>query len=60
MNDRAAHNAVRAANESQKELLFWNSTESTDKSDTYDLKEEKLCDLSAFTEHYRCFWLNCK
>ena len=60
MNDRTVHNVVRATNENQRKLFLWDSTESTSKSDACDLKEEKLCDLLAFTEHYRCLWSDYK
>ena len=60
MNDKIAHNAVRAANENQRKSFLWDSTESASKSDACDLKKEKLYDLLAFTEYYRCFWSNYK
>ena len=44
----------------QRKSFLWDSAEPASKSDACDLKEEKLCDLSALAEHYRCFWSDCK
>ena len=60
MNDETVHNAVKTVNESQKRLLFWDSTKSANKSDAHNLKREKLYDLLALAKYYRYLWLNCK
>ena len=52
-NNKAVWHAVRTSDEKLAKLIHRDSSRSTDRSDAQDLKSQKLCDITAHTEHYQ-------
>ena len=52
MNDEAVWHVIRTLDEKSAKLIHRDNFESSDKSDAWDLKDQKLYDVTAYTEHH--------
>ena len=58
MNDEVVWHAVRTSDEKSAKLIHRDSSRFTDESDAQDLRNWKLHDITAYTEHHQNLWQN--